>query len=97
MILRIHIQYANCSPANCGPANKGDSLPLEMIIPVVTPWMKELCQGIRFGIDPSQVSSFVKIAIDTGKGKVVDVIAAAVNLGNDVFYVERGQRRIILM
>jgi hypothetical protein len=39
----------------------------------------------------------VKVAIDTGKGKIVEVIAAAVNLGNDVFDVERGQRRIILM
>jgi hypothetical protein len=39
----------------------------------------------------------VKVAIDTGKGKIVDVIATAVNPGNDVFDMERGQRRIILM
>jgi len=39
----------------------------------------------------------VKIAINAGKGKVVDVIATAVNLGNDVLHMERGQRRIILM
>ena len=39
----------------------------------------------------------MKIAIDAGKGKIVEVIAAAVNLWNDVFDVERGERRIILM
>jgi len=39
----------------------------------------------------------VKIAIDTGKGEIFDIIAAAVNFRNDVFNVERGERRIILM
>jgi hypothetical protein len=39
----------------------------------------------------------VKIAINAGQGKVVDVIATAVNLGDDVFNMERSQRRIILM
>jgi hypothetical protein len=39
----------------------------------------------------------MKIAIDAGKGKVVDVIATAVNLGNDVFDMKRGQRRVILV
>lgn len=47
--------------------------------------------------DNSGVRSFVKIAINEGKGKVVDVIATAVNLGNDVLDMERSQRRIILM
>ena len=39
----------------------------------------------------------MKIAIDAGKGEIVDVIATAVNFGNDVLDMERGQRRIILM
>ena len=39
----------------------------------------------------------VKIAINAGKGKVFDVIATAVNLANNVFEVERGQTRMILM
>ena len=39
----------------------------------------------------------MKIAIDAGKGEIVDVIAAAVNFGNDVLNMERGERRIILM
>jgi hypothetical protein len=39
----------------------------------------------------------VQIAIDAGKGKVVEVIGSAVNSWNDVFDVKRGQRGIILM
>ena len=39
----------------------------------------------------------MKIAIDAGKGEIVDVITAAVNSRNDVLDVERGERRIILM
>jgi len=39
----------------------------------------------------------VKIAIDTGKGEIFDIITAAVNSRNDVFNVERSKRRIILM
>jgi hypothetical protein len=39
----------------------------------------------------------LKIAIDTRKGKIFDIITAAVNFRKDVFNVERGKRRIILM
>jgi len=62
-----------------------------MIVPIVITWMKELCQGIRFGIDPSQVSSFVKIAIDACEREAIKIIAAALYLWNDVLYVKSGQ------
>ena len=39
----------------------------------------------------------MKIAIDAGKGEIVNVIATAVNPRNDVFDMERGERRVILM
>jgi len=39
----------------------------------------------------------VEIAIDARKGEIVDVIAAAVNFGNDVLDMERGEQLIILM
>ena len=39
----------------------------------------------------------MKIAIDAGQGEIVEVIAAAVNFGNDVLDMEGSQRRIILM
>jgi hypothetical protein len=67
-----------------------------MIIPVVTPWMKELRQGFRFGIDPCQVSPFVKITIDACEREVIKVIAAAMCLWNDVLNVKSSQRRVFL-
>jgi hypothetical protein len=39
----------------------------------------------------------VKIAINAGKSKILEIIAAAVNFGNDVLNMERRKRRIILM
>ena len=34
---------------------------------------------------------------DTGKGQIFDIVTVTVNFRNDVFNVERGERRIILM
>jgi hypothetical protein len=39
----------------------------------------------------------VKIAIDAGKSEIADVIAPAVDPGNDVLDVQNRERRIILM
>ena len=39
----------------------------------------------------------MKIAIDASEREIFDAITAAVNFRNDVFNVERGERRIILM
>ena len=39
----------------------------------------------------------MKIAVDASKGEIVHVVTAAVNSGNDVLYVQRGQWRVILM
>jgi hypothetical protein len=63
-----------------------------MIFPVVTTGMKDLCQGIRFGIDPRQVSSFVKVTIDASKREVIKLITAAMYLRNDVLYMKSCQR-----
>jgi hypothetical protein len=68
-----------------------------MFVPVLAPRMKQLSHFVRLRIDSRQVRAFVQIAIDAGKGKVVEFIGSAVNLRNDVFDVKSGQRRIILM
>jgi hypothetical protein len=59
--------------------------------------MKQPGNLICLGIDPSQVCSFVKIAIDASEGEIFDIITATVHFGNDMFNVERGKRRVILM
>src|SRR6185436_7136933 len=68
-----------------------------MVLPRMPSRMKQLSNHICLGIEPGKICSFVKIAIDTGKGEIFDIVTAAVNFRNDVFYVERGKRRIILM
>lgn len=67
-----------------------------MVFPRLPARMKQLNQ-ICLGIDPGEICSFVKIAIDTGKGEILDIVSAAVNFRYDVFNVELGKRRIILM
>lgn len=39
----------------------------------------------------------MEIAIDAGKGEIVDIIAATVDFRNDVLDMKRGERGIILM
>lgn len=92
MVLRVHTQYPNRSPADRSPANKGDALPFKMIVPIVTAWMKEFSQGICLGIDPSQVSPFVEIAIDACEREVIDLIVATMYFWDDVLYVKSSQR-----
>jgi len=65
-----------------------------MVFPRMPPRMKQLSNHICLGIEPGEICSFVKIAIDTGKGEIFDIVTAAVNFRNDVFNVQRGERRI---
>ena len=68
-----------------------------MVFPRRPPRMKQFSNYICLGIEPGKICSFVKIAVNTGKGEIFDIVTAAVNLRNDVFNVERGKRRIVLM
>lgn len=68
-----------------------------MIFPRLAPGVKQPSNLIFLGIDPSQICSFVDISIDASEGEIFDIITAAVHFGNDMFNVERGKRRIVLM
>ena len=68
-----------------------------MVFPRILARMKQLSNYICLGIEAGEICSFVKIAIDTGKGEIFHIVTAAVNSRNDVFNVERGKRRVILM
>jgi hypothetical protein len=65
--------------------------------PFLSPWVKELRYCVRFGVDTRQIRTFVEITIDARQGEVVDVIGAAVLLGDDMLDMQGGKRRIILM
>jgi hypothetical protein len=68
-----------------------------MVLPRMPSRMKQLSNPICLGIEPGEICSFVKIAIDTGKGEIVDIVTTTVNFRNDVLNVQRGKRGIILM
>ena len=78
-------------------ADDVDTVPLEVVTPLVVPWMEESRYFVRFGIDARQVRAFMEIAVDTRESEVVGVVRTAMLPGDDVLDVERGKRRIILM
>src|ERR1700674_294166 len=68
-----------------------------MVLPLVTWRMKELSDGVCLRIDPRQVCAFVEIAIDARKREVVEIVASAMFLWNDVLDVKNSERRIVLV
>jgi hypothetical protein len=63
-----------------------------MIPPAMSPRMKKASYIPGFGIDPTQVCTFVQVAIDTGEGEVFETIIATMHLRNYVFDMERSKR-----
>jgi hypothetical protein len=58
--------------------------------------MEQFGNFVRPRIDAGQVRSFMQVAIDTGKGEVVGIVSAAMNLRNDMLDMQCGQRRVVL-
>ncbi len=85
-------QNAHCRSTDGRHADDVDASPREVLIPLVPPRMKQLCNAIRFWIDASQVRTFVQITIDTGKSEVVEFVAAMVKPRNDMLNVENSER-----
>jgi hypothetical protein len=63
-----------------------------MIPPTMSPRMKEPCYIPGFGIDPTQVCTFVQVAVNAGEGEIFEAIIAAMHLRNYVFDMERSKR-----
>ncbi len=61
-----------------------------MIFPSVTSRMKQLRRFARFRINSSQIRTFVKIAVDTGKGQIVQAVRSSMNARDDVLDVQDG-------
>jgi len=94
-IFRIDVQDVNRGSTHGGLAVQVEAVPLEMLVPAVTPRREQLRNPGGFGINPGEVGAFVKIAVNASESQVVEVVGATVNLGEKVFDVENGQRRIL--
>lgn len=63
-----------------------------MILPTMSPRMKEPRYISSFGIDPTQVCTFVQVTVNAGEGEIFEAIIAAMYLRNYVFDMERSER-----
>jgi len=72
-------------------------MPLEVIMPVMTPRMEQLGHRLRLRIDARQVGTFMKIAINTRERQVVEIVSATMFLGDNMLDVEFSEWGIILM
>jgi hypothetical protein len=91
------VQHTHRCSANRTCADDENAAPHEMLVPPMTPRMKQLRDAVRFRIDAGQVRTFVQITVDAGEREIVEFVTAAVKSRNDVLDVESSQRRIILM
>lgn len=69
---------------------------MEVILPNLLPWVKELGDSFGDGIDPSQIGPFVKVAVNTGEAEVRFMIRAAMLDRADVLDMECRKRRVLL-
>lgn len=92
LFLGIHVQHANSGAADRGFAHDIHAPPFKVIVPFVFSRMEQLRDFFGLRINTGQVRPFVQIAIDTREGKIIQIIGAAVDSGNDVFDMESGER-----
>ena len=91
------MEDANGGATDRGPAVQMNSAPLKMFLPAVLPGVEQLRDEAGVGIKARQVRPFVEVAVNAGERQVVGIIRASVKSREDVFNVEQGQRRVLLV
>lgn len=51
LVVGVHVENSDCCPARGTLADKVDSLPLKMVVPFLSPRMKQFCNVVRLRID----------------------------------------------
>ena len=96
LVFGIHIQNANRCPANGRLANQVEAIFLEVVFPVLAPRMEQFRHSLGLRVNAGQVRSFVQVAINTRQSQILQIVRAAMNLGDDVLEVQSCQWRIFL-
>jgi hypothetical protein len=91
------VQHTDGCSANRGRADNINPAPDEMLFPSMSSRMKQFGYSIRFRINAGEVRTFVQITVDARAREIVDLIAAAVNTRDNMFNVENGEWRVVLM
>src|SRR5206468_5372131 len=61
LVLGIHIEDSDRCSAGRSLSDQINSVPLKMIVPILPPRMKQICNLVRFRIDTRQVCPLVRI------------------------------------
>ena len=79
----------NSDPADRGFTCKNRSAPLEMIAPLVEPWVEQSNHCAGNGITSRYVRAFVPIAMKAGESEIVEDSRPSMLPRDDVVYVKR--------
>ena len=91
LLIGIQTEHLNGRSGNRRPADYHDALAIEVFRPCVTPGMKQFRQCPCLQIISSDIAPLVQIAVDAGKGEIVQIIRSAVLSRKNVLDVECGQ------
>jgi hypothetical protein len=96
-VFGIQLQNLDSSATDSCSSKNHRALTLKVLVPHLAPRMKQFRQLPRFRIIPGHIAPFVQIAVYASQCKIVEIIASAMLPRKNVFDVQSGQRRLILM
>src|SRR5262249_21183935 len=70
LLIRVHRQYPNGGSTDGCPGHNPRIVPLEMVLPSLSPWVEQRDHLLRLGIDPRQVRAFMQVAVVAGEGQI---------------------------
>jgi len=90
---RIELQHAHCCAADRRTPHNLESVPHEVVVPLIASRIEQHSHLAAIGIEPREIAAFVQIALGTGKSEIVQVIRPGVFPRNDMLDLQRDQRR----
>ena len=93
---RIHLQHANCRATDRRHADDPLPIPGEVLVPLIRSGIKKRSDRMRQGIDSSEITSLMQVALGTCQRQIVEAVIAAVFSGHDMLNLQRHKRRIKL-
>ncbi len=91
LVFGIHSQNANRCPANGRLANQVEASPLPVVFPAVAPRMEQFRHALGLRANAGQVRSIVQVASNARQSEILQIVRAAMDLGDDVIDVQRCQ------
>jgi hypothetical protein len=95
LFVTVHAEHSDGGAADIRFAENLETLPAEMLMPVLLARVEKQGHRLGLGIDSGEIGAFVEIAIDAGETEVRIVVAMLERV--DVFDVQGGERGIFLM